>query len=109
MKYVKQLIMKFPYFSRVPDASLIANQGEKYNYLAATKGEDYALIYTYNGRNISVNMGKIKGDKVDVSWYNPKNGITTKIGEFKNMGIQDFKPEGEVEDGNDWILILTSK
>lgn len=109
MKYVKQLMMKFPYFSRVPDASLVANQGEKYNYLAATKGEGYALIYTYNGRNISVNMGKIKGDKVDASWYNPKNGVTTKIGTFKNEGIQDFKQENEVEDGNDWILILTSK
>ena len=109
MKYVKQLMMKFPYFSRVPDASLVANQGEKYNYLAATKGQGYALIYTYNGRNISVNMGKIKGDKVDASWYNPKNGVTTKIGTFKNEGIQDFKPENEVEDGNDWILILTSK
>lgn len=109
MKYVKQLLMKFPYYRRVPDVSLIANQGEKYNYLAATKGEDYALIYTYNGRNMSVNMGKIKGDKVEASWYNPKNGATTKIGTFKNEGIQDFKPEGEVEDGNDWILILTFK
>lgn len=109
MKYVKQLMMQFPYFNRTPDASLVVNQGEKYNYLAATKGEDYALFYTYNGRNISVNMGKIKGDKVEASWFNPKNGITNKIGDFKNTGVQDFKPEGEVEDGNDWILILTSK
>tara|TARA_R110002051_G_scaffold66187_1_gene119948 strand:+ start:502 stop:1896 length:1395 start_codon:yes stop_codon:yes gene_type:complete len=109
MKYVKELMLKFHYFNRVPDANLIANKGEKYNYLAATRGEDYALIYTYNGRNISVKMGEIKGDKVEASWYNPKNGATTKIGTFKNEGIQDFKPEGEVEDGNDWVLILTSK
>ncbi|WNH11466.1 glycoside hydrolase family 140 protein [Thalassobellus suaedae] len=109
MKFVKDLILKFPYFNRIPDATLIANQGEKYDYLAATRGEDYALIYTYNARNISINMGKIKGEEVEASWYNPKNGAITKVGTFKNEGIQEFKPSGEPIDGNDWVLILTSK
>ena len=108
MKYLKQLVLKYPYFERIPDESLIGNQGGKYNYLAATRGENYAMIYTYNGRTISVNMGKIKGDEVDASWYNTKNGETTAIGRFKNEGTQDFKPSGQQEDGNDWVLILTS-
>tara|TARA_R110002050_G_scaffold53118_2_gene120871 strand:- start:130320 stop:131723 length:1404 start_codon:yes stop_codon:yes gene_type:complete len=109
MKYVKQLMLKYPYFERVPDESLIANQGEKYNFKAATRGEDYAMIYVYNGTDVSVNMGKIKGHEVEALWYNPRNGETTKIGVFKNEGIQDFKPKGEPVDGNDWVLILTSK
>ncbi|MFG6685744.1 glycoside hydrolase family 140 protein [Mariniflexile sp. HNIBRBA6329] len=109
MKYIKDLILQYPYFERVPDNSLIANQGEKYDYLAATRGENYAFIYTYNGRIIFVNMGKIKGTEVDASWYNPKNGETTKIGTFKNEGIRDFDPLGDQVDGNDWVLILTSK
>ena len=109
MKYVKQLMLKYPYFERVPDESLVANQGEKYNFKAATRGEDYAMIYVYNGTDVSVNMGKIKGHEVEASWYNPRNGETTKIGVFKNEGIQDFKTKGEPVDGNDWVLILTSK
>ncbi|WP_308990992.1 glycoside hydrolase family 140 protein [Mariniflexile litorale] len=109
MQYVKNLILDYPYFKRIPDESLVANQGEKYDYIAATRGEDYASIYTYNGRNISVNMGKIKGTEVEASWYNPKNGETTKIGTFKNEGVQDFDASGEQVDGNDWVLILTSK
>lgn len=109
MVYVKDLILKYPYFNRIPDESLVANQGVKYNYIAATRGEDYALLYTYNGRNISVNMGKIKGDEVMATWCNPKNGETFAIGILKNEGVQDFDPQGELVDGNDWVLILISK
>jgi len=109
MIYVKDLILDFPYFERVPDETLIANQGDKYDYLAATKGENYALIYTYNGRTISVNMGEIIGDRVDASWYNPRNGEATRIGTFQNEGVLEFDPTGEEEDGNDWVLILTTK
>jgi len=109
MKYVKDLILKYPYFERIPDKSLIANQGEKYDYLAATRGNNYALIYTYNGRMISINTASINGDEIDAFWYSPKNGETTTAGTFKNEGTLDFQPLGEKEDGDDWVLILTWK
>lgn len=109
MIYIKKLMLSFPYLERVPDQSLIANQGEKYDYLVATKGEKYALIYTYNGRKIILNMGKIAGDKVTASWYNPRNGKETKIGLIENKGKKEFQPSGKKEDGNDWVLILSSK
>ncbi|AOW11201.1 glycoside hydrolase family 140 protein [Flavobacterium gilvum] len=108
MIYIKKLMLEFPYLERVPDQSLVANQGEKYDYIVATKGKNYALIYTYTGREIAVNMGKIGGTKVTASWYNPRNGQKTKIGIFDNKGIKKFKPSGIKEDGNDWVLILTS-
>ncbi len=109
MKHLKHLMLEFPYFERIPDESLVANQGEKYDYKVATRGNNYALIYVYNGKTISVNMGKINGNEVEASWFDPRNGKTTKIGTFKNEGIQDFKPTGEEVDGNDWVLVLTSK
>ena len=97
-----------PYFGRVPDQSLIvaAKQGKKYNYLIGTRGVNYAFIYTYNGRDIPVNLGKIQGAKVKASWYDPRTGETKTIGTFPNTGTKTFKPEGEVKDGNDWVLIL---
>ncbi|MFV0541508.1 MAG: glycoside hydrolase family 140 protein [Aestuariibaculum sp.] len=109
MRFIKDLMLQYSYFDRVPDNSLVANQGEKYEYLAATRAKNYAMIYTYNGRSISVNMGKIEGQEVKATWYNPRNGETTEIGTFKNEGIQDFKPLGNTKDGNDWVLVLTSK
>ncbi|WP_073098134.1 glycoside hydrolase family 140 protein [Leeuwenhoekiella marinoflava] len=109
MQYLKNLMMLFPYFARVPDQDLIVNQGEKYDYLAATRGEDYAMIYTYTGKSIKVKMGKITGEEVDAFWYDPKDGSDLPIDSFKNVGIHEFDPPGEPEDGNDWVLVLTSK
>jgi hypothetical protein len=109
MFYLKKLILSKPYFERVPDQSLIAGeQGEKYNYLAATRGNDYAFIYDYTGRNFQVNMGKIKGEKVKASWYSPHDGSTKLIGEFSNKGLKEFDPPGEEHDGNDWVLVLAT-
>lgn len=106
MTYLKKLMLSRPYLERVQDPSLIANQGEKYDYLAATRGKDYAFIYTYNGREIKVSMGKIDGQKVKACWYDPKNGNIQEIGSFNNKGIVDFNPPGEKKNGNDWVLIL---
>jgi hypothetical protein len=108
MIYIKKLMERYNSLDRVPDQSLIANQGEKYDYQVATRGNDYALIYTYTGRKITVNMGKISGNNVDASWYNPRNGKIKSIGHFENKGTKEFQPSGKKEDGNDWILILTS-
>ncbi|MCU7551900.1 glycoside hydrolase family 140 protein [Chitinophagaceae bacterium LB-8] len=107
MLYLKNLMLSKPYLERVPDQSLIASgQGEKYNHLVATRGKNYAFIYTFNGRNMNIAMGKIKGSKVKASWYNPRNEEQTVIGTFANKGVQSFSPPGEQQDGNDWVLVL---
>lgn len=101
--------MSKPYFDRVPDQSLIAGeQGEKYNYLVATRGNDYAFIYDYTGKPFEVRMGKITGSSVKASWYDPRNGTKKSIGSFSNKGFKKFDPPGEQKDGNDWVLILES-
>ncbi|ACU04985.1 glycoside hydrolase family 140 protein [Pedobacter heparinus] len=98
------------YFDRVPDQSLIAGaaggDGEKYNRLMATRGKDYIFVYTYTGRNIPLKMGVLEGDKVKASWFNPKDGKTTVIGEIENKGIHDFDAPGLEENGNDWVLVV---
>jgi hypothetical protein len=109
MVYLKNLMLSRPYFDRIPDQSLVAKQGERYNYLIATRGRDYAFIYTYTGRDIPVNMGIIEGKKVKASWYNPRNGKTTEIGIFDNTGTQNFNPPDAPKEGNDWVLVLDKK
>lgn len=107
MKYLKELMLDFPYFERVPDQSLILNQGERYDYLVSTRGEDYALIYTYTGRNIEVDLSKL-GKEVEASWFNPRNGEKETI-ETVEGDRHTFNPPGEEEEGNDWVLILDSR
>ncbi|MDB4582153.1 glycoside hydrolase family 140 protein [Draconibacterium sp.] len=109
MQYLKKLMLSRPFLERVPDQSLISGvNGSKYDFLIATRGKDYAYIYTYNGRNIPVQLGKISGKKVKASWYDPRTGKTQFIGKFANKDTKEFDPPGEVADGNDWVLILDS-
>jgi hypothetical protein len=107
MIHLKNLILSKPFFERYPDQSLIAGeQGERYDYQAATRGENYALIYTWNGRNIKVNMQALGADKVKAAWYDPRTGKKTPLGSYNDPGITEFDPPGEPVNGNDWVLVL---
>jgi hypothetical protein len=109
MIHLKNLMLSFPFFDRFPDQSLIADkQGDKYRYLVATRGEEYALVYTYTGRNMDISMGKISGSNVKASWFNPRNGEIFELGEYENSGKSSFDPPGVEEEGNDWVLVLES-
>ena len=109
MQYLKKLILSKPFLERIPDQSLIVGKnGLKYDRLLATRGKNYVLVYTYTGRLIPVQMGKIAGKKVKVSWFKPADGTTTELGIFDNTGTHVFDPPGEPANGNDWVLILDS-
>jgi hypothetical protein len=109
MIWLKKLMLSRPFFDRVPDQSMITgSQGEKYDHQIATRGKNYAFIYTYTGKNILINTGKIKGDQIKASWYSPRDGNTTSIGIFPNNGVLEFNPPGDPKNGNDWVLILDS-
>jgi hypothetical protein len=109
MQYLKKLILSKPYFERVPDQLLVKDNGERYDRVVASRGNNYALFYTYNGRSFTIVMGKIKGIKVKASWFNPKDGATQSIGSINNTGVQHFDPPGEKAEGNDWVLVLDSE
>ncbi len=106
MVHLKKLMLSKSYFDRVPAQELVTDNGERYNRVAATKGKGYVMFYTYTGREFEVNMGPISGSKVKASWFNPKNGSRTTIGNFSDKMITKFNPPGEEQDGNDWVLIL---
>jgi hypothetical protein len=110
VKFLKELMLSRHYFSRVPAQDLLlTGQGEKYNYIAVTKGDNYVFAYTYNGRNININGAKLAGDTIDASWFNPRNGFYSEIGIFSKMEMPVFNPPGEETNGNDWVLVLDMK
>jgi hypothetical protein len=105
MQYVRKLIEARPMLDRVPDQTLITEQYSNHDRIQATRGKDYAFIYTTKGKEITVNMGKISGAQVVAYWYNPRDGKAKDIGKFENKGTQKFKPDTEGY-GQDWVLIL---
>ena len=106
MKYLKELILKFPFFDRISDQSIIAGQnGERYDRLIATRGNDYLLVYNYTARPMKIDLSKISGTKKDCWWFNPKNGEIQYIGEFDGNKTVDFQLDLAYNSGNDRVLI----
>ena len=107
MQWLKKLILSRPYFERIPDQSMIAGQnGTRYDYVIATRGNAYAFVYSYAGKPFEVQMGRISGKTVSASWFDPRSGKTATIGTFPNTGMRKFVPPGNPEPGNDWVLVL---
>ena len=106
MKYLKNLMLTFPFFERVPDQSIIAGQnGERYDRAIATRGNDYLMVYNYTGRPMEVDFSKISGAKKNAWWYTTKDGKLEYIGEF-NDGVHTFQHDSGYCSGNDHILIV---
>jgi hypothetical protein len=106
MIWLKKLMLSRPYFSREPAPALVDRQGSRYDYLAATKGKGYAMVYTCNGRVIPVHLEQLGGKKTKASWYSPRDGSSKDAGIYDNKGLQVFDPPGEQQNGNDWVLLL---
>lgn len=111
MQYVKKLMLDYPYFNRKPDTTLVLNSGDRYDYLPATTGDGYSMVYTYTGRNIKIDGAELKFKDFRAFWYDPRTGRKNLIKQLPENqdGTYEFNPEGEEKEGNDWILILEKK
>ena len=106
MKFVRQLILSFPYFERVGDQSVIVDNGTKYDRLIATRGTDYLLVYNYTSRDMKLDFTKISGEKKNVWWMSAGTGILRYLGEYDSK-VLTFRPHKTgfgIEDG---VLIAT--
>ncbi len=106
MQYLRTLIESRPLASRVPDQSLVVDALKGADYIAATRGDGYAFIYSAQGRTFTVNLGKISGASVNAWWFNPRNGAAEKIGTFENKGTREFLPHMHGGLGTDNVLVL---
>ncbi|QYO64668.1 putative collagen-binding domain-containing protein [Leptolyngbya sp. 7M] len=62
-----------------------------------------------NYKPIQVNLTKLKGDSVNASWYDPRQGIATSIDTFgvkePSASNKTFAPTTDGR-GQDWVLVL---
>lgn len=101
MVHVKRLILAFPYFERVPDQSVVRNNGERYERLVATRGKDYLLVYNHTGRAMDIDLSAISGRRHRAWWMDASTGVIKYIGETgKDMC---YRPDSDA----DGVLIVT--
>jgi len=112
MQHVKALLLSRPYFTRIPDQSLIAGdagQGEPHIAGTRDKNGSFAMIYLPHGQKVNVDLSKITGTHAVAWWFYPSTGTVTKVsGEFATAGTTRFSPPTSGADV-DWVLVLDDK
>lgn len=72
---------------------------------AVTGTSFFAFVYTPLGSPVTVALSKLKGDKLTAHWYDPRRGVSTRIGLFRRGAAREFVPPTKGR-GNDWVLAL---
>ncbi|MGH9428788.1 MAG: putative collagen-binding domain-containing protein, partial [Terriglobia bacterium] len=73
--------------------------------IQATRGKDYAMVYSTSGSRIDVHLGRISGEQVHAWWFDPRTGEARDIGTRPNRGDASFQPPS-LGLGQDWVLVL---
>jgi hypothetical protein len=100
------------------------NAGKKPNAtsdrISAIRGKNgrWAMVYSANGRNISLNLARLQFGELSAYWFNPRKG-TWWVGDKEyddpkpflaqlktGSGNHDFNPPGIPGPDNDWVLVL---
>ena len=104
MKFLKQLMLSLPYFERIPDQTIVLNNGTQYDRLAATRGKSYLLVYNYTSRDMTIDLTKISGTKKHIWWMDAATGKLTDLGEHDSK-VLTFRPHKTHEGIEDGVLI----
>ncbi len=107
MHHVKDLMLRLPYFDRIPDQSvLVGTYGERYERPVASRGKDYIVVYTYTGAPLTIDLTKISGAKKHAWWYSPSDGTLSDLGECANAKSQTFQTGKSYGAGRDYVLVI---
>ncbi len=110
VKHLKNLMLQFPYFSRIPAQELVAEiQNNNEFYVAATRDIEgtYALLYFPTGASTQLNLTTIKGELISASWFDPRTGVKLETIPLQKSEKTTVYPPSQGR-GNDWILIIES-
>lgn len=105
MKHLKNLMLAFPYFERVPDQTIIYGEnGTKYDRLIATRGTDYLMVYNYTSRDMKVDLSKVSGEKKSIYWFDAATG-SVKFVETTDAKVYTYSLRTGKPGINDGVLI----
>ena len=100
-----------PFYQILPDPEskiIIEGDGKYASNDFAVAGidekENFIIVYIPSGRSVKINPANIKGKKLKASWFDPRTGISTAIGNYKNGNVLAFT----TPDRQDWVLVIDS-
>jgi hypothetical protein len=108
MKYMKELLVSFPWQEMINDQSIILNENPQdsgYIICATGNKKDFIIAYTPMGRAVKSDISRINAQKVKAYWYNPRSGKSIKTGEYSTTDTPEFKPWSTGR-GSDFILVI---
>jgi hypothetical protein len=107
MQHLRRLIESRPYFSRIPDPSLVSTPStDGFAHLCASRDQDgtWAMIYfPMNDQSASVDLTKLKPGSLKVWWYDPRTGFAHPKKDVEAKGTHTFTSP---PNGPDWVLVL---
>ena len=110
----RRLMESRPQLSRVPAddvlvpdrvSTLVPGAGSRRFAACRDAAGSYAMVYAPVGRPFDVRLDQVNGPTVRASWFDPRTGAATPIGEFAATGSRRFvsPTPGELLD---WVLVL---
>ncbi len=108
VQYARALLESRPFLTRIPDQELIVSDpGTGTHHVVATRddGGSYALIYLPSCKPVTVDLGRLSGARITVTWYDPRTGESRPAGEVPGGGQHEFTPPPVWPD---WVLVLDS-
>lgn len=110
-RHLKSLMLSRPFFSRIPDQSIVIGKQEEDNtYKSATRDTagTYSMIYFPTGGKADLNLSSMSRKKLKVWWYDPRTGNSFEGGIIKKSEkvLVEAPTSGK---GHDWILVLDAE
>jgi hypothetical protein len=109
MTYLRALIESRPFFSRIPDQSMVDNPNQARSmHITACRDREgsYAFVYfPSRDQDAVIDLSKLHSGKLRAWWYDPRTGFANRIGEIDGGVRREFKTPLY---GPDWVLVLDS-
>jgi hypothetical protein len=106
MRHARALIESRPYFSRVPDQSLIVGeplQGSRHVRACRDESGSFAFVYIPTQSKVEIDLGPLSGSELTAYWFDPRSGVADLIDRMPRTPSRMFEtPHG----GPDWVLVL---
>lgn len=72
---------------------------------AIASDQSFALVYSPQGAQFTVDTRRIRGKRIREGWFDPRYGSTFALHETESKGFQTYAPPTQGR-GQDWVLIL---
>lgn len=92
----------------MPDQALLpAGAGDGGDRCRATQGAagGYAFVCVPTGKPVTVDLGRLAGERVRAWWFDPRTGAATPTGEAARAGTREYTPPTAGPDA-DRVLVL---